>query len=302
VAVPGGNGEEQAFPDDESYARYRLGGGLLGREDWRRANVDALVEALYRGVHAIKPWVRVGISPFGLGRPDRRPAGVTGFSQVDKIYADVERWLANGWLDYLAPQLYWPLASEGQPFAPLLDYWLGENRARRHVWAGLFTSQVTRGEPGATLGPRLWPARELLDQLTLVRARPAAATAVGGPEGTGHIHFSMVALMQDRDRIATLLQAGPYAQPALVPATPWLPGQALVAPTLRRHGSRVDIEPGPGPGAARWAVWRRSGGQWRFAVLPAQDRSLDPAGADLLVVSAVDRVGILGTPQGLRLP
>jgi uncharacterized lipoprotein YddW (UPF0748 family) len=82
---------------------------------------------------------------------------VTGFSQYDKLYADVEGWLQKGWLDYLAPQLYWPIDREGQPFAPLLDTWLAENTARRHVWPGLFTSQVTRGEP---LGPRAWPARE----------------------------------------------------------------------------------------------------------------------------------------------
>ncbi|MDP1900201.1 MAG: family 10 glycosylhydrolase [Rubrivivax sp.] len=301
-SVPAVDGVEQPFPDDEAYARYRLGGGLLVREDWRRANVDTLVEALYRSVHAIKPWVRVGISPFGLGRPDRRPAGVTGFSQFDKLYADVERWLDRGWLDYLAPQLYWPIGSAGQPFAPLLDYWLAENRARRHIWPGLFTSQVTRGEPGVALGPKVWPARELLDQVALVRTRAAPPLPGGGLPATGHIHFSMVALMQDRDRVATLLQAGPYAQPALVPASPWLAGQALPAPRLALRGTQVEITPGPGPAATRWAVWRRVGGQWRFAVLPAEQRSLALAGADLLTVTAVDRVGTLGATQRLALP
>jgi hypothetical protein len=119
-------------------------------------------------VRSIKPLVRVGVSPFGVGRPDRRPPGISGFSQFDKLYADVERWLENGWLDYLAPQLYWQIDRAGLQFPVLLDYWLAENRARRHVWPGLFTSQVTRGEP---LGPRAWPAREVLDQVLLQRTR-----------------------------------------------------------------------------------------------------------------------------------
>ena len=201
------------FPDDAAFARHLLGGGTLARDDWRRANVDGLVQRLHQTVQAIKPQVRVGISPFGLGRPDRRPPGVVGFSQYDKLYADVEGWLHKGWLDYLAPQLYWPIARESQPFALLLDTWLAENPWRRHIWPGLFTSQITRGEPQ---GPRSWPAREILNQVLLQRTRPDA---------TGHIHFSMAALMQDRDGIATLLQMGPYAQPALVPATPWLDDQ-----------------------------------------------------------------------------
>ncbi len=282
-------GVELPFPDDEAYASYRLGGGTLARDDWRRSNVDALVQALYNTVRSIKPLVRVGVSPFGVGRPDRRPPGITGFSQYDKLYADVERWFDNGWLDYLAPQLYWQIDRAGLQFPVLLDYWLAENRARRHVWPGLFTSQVTRGE---ALGSRAWPARELVEQVLLQRTRSGS---------TGHIHFSMIALMQDRDGIATLLQMGPYAQPALVPATPWLDATPPPAPTLRHSGARVAIEPGAGEAATLWAVWRRVGGVWRFEVLTGTERSLAANGADLLAVSAVDRTGNQSAAHTLRL-
>ena len=289
--VPANGGAELPFPDDESYARYRLGGGQLGRDDWRRANVDALVQQLYATVHGLKPWVRVGISPFGIGRPDRRPAGITGFSQYDKLYADVERWLAEGWLDYLAPQLYWPITREGQQFPLLLDQWVAENTQQRHLWPGLFTSLVTKGEP---VGPRAWPAREIAEQIQLQRQR--------GDKAGGHIHFSMAALMQDRDGVASLLQATAYAQAALVPATPWLDRQPPTAPTLRRSGARISIEAGAGESAARWALWRRVGGNWRFAVLAGAERSFDPAGADRLALSAVDRVGNLSAASFLNLP
>jgi uncharacterized lipoprotein YddW (UPF0748 family) len=291
------NGADLPFPDDDSYARYRLNDGPLARDDWRRANVDALVQALYRTVHEIKPWLRVGISPFGVGRPDRRPPGITGFSQLDKLYADVERWLDQGWLDYLAPQLYWPIDRAGQEFGPLLDYWIAQNRMQRQVWPGLYTSQV----------PANWPAREIVDQVSLQRSRaPPAAGAPGAPAAdgaagaSGHIHFSLSALAQDRAGLATLLQMGPYARPALVPVMQWLGDTPPAGPTLRRSAGGLRIE-GPAP-AARWAVWRRIGGTWRFDVQPAQDRDLDIAGASAVAVATVDRTGKLSEVQVLRLP
>jgi uncharacterized lipoprotein YddW (UPF0748 family) len=283
------NGADVPFPDDASYARHVAGGGRLARADWRRANVDTMVQALHRSVRSIKPHVTFGISPFGLGRPDRRPAGVTGFSQYDRLYADVERWLEEGWLDYLAPQLYWPIDRPGQAFPLLLDYWIGANRKPRHLWPGLYTSSV-RTSAAEAPGPRAWPARELLDQVALLRARPAAG---------GHIHFSMVALMQDREGLATLLQFGPYAQPALVPATPWLDAPPPEAPRLVRAAGRVRLDAARAP--ARWAVWRRVGGRWRFAVQAAAERWVDLAGADRLVVSAVGRTGQLSERRSLDL-
>jgi uncharacterized lipoprotein YddW (UPF0748 family) len=290
------------FPDDEAYARYRLAGGALARDDWRRSHVDSLVQAMHRTVHEIKPWVRFGISPFGVGKPELRPPGVIGFSQYDKLYADVERWLHNGWLDYLAPQLYWQINREGLQFPVLLDYWLAQNTAQRHVWPGLYTSQLRN--PTQPPNPA-WSARELFEQVQLQRGR-----AQTQPLASGHIHFSMVALMQDREGIASLLQWGPYAQPALVPATPWLPSRALAAPTLRRAGPRVLIT-APTSDVARWAVWTRAAGAehgkdntspWRLQVQAAQERSIELRGAAAVAVSAVNRVGLLSAPTMLSTP
>lgn len=285
-------GADLPFPDDAPFARYAAGGGLLARDDWRRANVDAMVQALHRTVRETRPGTRFGVSPFGLGRPDRRPPGVTGFSQYDKLYADVERWLANGWMDYLAPQLYWPRDRAGQPFEPLLDYWLAENTAARHVFPGLFTSRIVVAAPERLLGPNAWPASEIVEQVSLTRSRPAAG---------GHIHFSMVALMQDRDGIATLLRQGPYAQPALPPATPWLGDRAPPAPALRGGGARVEIVPATGAAVARWAVWRQRGGRWQFDVLAPATTVLDATGAERVAVAAVDRLGNLSPYQFLGL-
>ncbi|MDE2370109.1 MAG: family 10 glycosylhydrolase [Burkholderiales bacterium] len=289
--VADGAGNDLPFPDDASYTRYLGGGGSLARDDWRRANVDALVRQLGAAVHRRKRWVRFGVSPFGIGRPELRPPAVVGFSQYDKLYADVEHWLAEGWVDYLAPQLYWPIASPGQPFAPLLDSWIAAARGRP-IWPGLYASQVPR-----------WPARELLDQIALLRTRAGA---------DGQILFSMIALLQDRGGLATALEQGPYAEPALVPAMPWLAGtEPLPAPpTLRRQGAQMSIAGGPIAGGAlapaHWVVWRRRSGVWRSALLPAlgapTPAPFDVENADTVAVAAVDRYGRLGPPATLHLP
>ena len=276
------------FPDEPAWKRYLESGGTLSRADWRRQSVDTLVEEMHATIHRVKPWVRFGISPFGIGRPDYRPKGIQGFSQYDQLYADVELWLERGWMDYCAPQLYWPIAQKAQAFEVLLDYWIGRNPHGRHLWPGLFTSSVAET-------PKGWPAEEILRQIDLTRTRPAAG---------GHVHFSMVALMQDRRGVAKSLKDQTYAQPALVPATPWLGAEAPGAPGIAQRrltgeaGRRsVTLAPAAGRPTARFAVWKRYGAQWRFSVQPVSEPvvslAADPVwgAVDVVVVSAVDRLG-----------
>jgi len=93
------------------------------------------VQRIHTEVHKEKSWVRFGVSPFGIGKPSRRASGVEGFSQYDRIYADVELWLASCWMDYLVPQLYWPSADPQRP-RPKTFFQLVEQRLRpfsRHL-------------------------------------------------------------------------------------------------------------------------------------------------------------------------
>jgi len=269
------------FPDEPSWQRYRASGGKLARTDWRRDNVNQLVQAMYRAVRAEKAWVKVGISPFGLGRPDLRPAGIKGFSQYDKLYADVERWLAEGWLDYLVPQLYWPRAQAAQAFGPLLARWQQLNPQGRHLWPGLFTSKVTEKDDS-------WPVDEISAQVALSRELQAG----------GHVHFSMVALNQDRRGLVGHLQAQSYRAAALPPASGWLTDAAPGPLQLQRVRNLG--------GPARWALglndddrplrrwlWWREAGQWR-GVLQGPQAFDWPERADALVASALSPTGIEG--------
>ena len=287
----GGNGAtrvELDFPDQPAWQRYLLAGGKLGRADWRRQNVNQLIEALYTGIHREKSWVLFGISPFGLGKPALRPAGIVGFSQYDKLYADAELWLANGWLDYLTPQLYWAIAPKPQAYPVLLDYWVAQNSQGRHIWPGLFTSRI--GAP-----TRDFPPQEIVQQIGVTRARLGAS---------GHVHFSMAALMENRKGISDQLKAGHYAFAALVPASPWLGSAAPGAPRVvaRREAGAVVLTLAPGKDNAQYAIWSRYGSEWRFAVAPASraDWRLadDPAlgAASAVFVNAVDRLGNESAP------
>jgi uncharacterized lipoprotein YddW (UPF0748 family) len=280
-----GKKTETPFPDDAQWSAYVLRGGNLTRADWRRSHVDLFVEQLYALVKREKPWVRVGISPFGIGRPDRRPPGIVGFSQYDKLYADVERWLEKGWLDYLAPQLYWPIAQREQAFEPLLQYWIGANPKGRHLWPGLYTSRVG----GAERDP--WPVEEITNQLALIKRYANA---------DGHIHFSMKPLLENRNGIADALR-GMFPSAAVVPSAPWLDDRAPSQPVLTRwpvvpYPANVVGNPPRFPSlrefalglekplahharAAQFAVWTRSNGKWSLEVMPAG------VGDDLTVVT-----------------
>ena len=252
---------DEDFPDDASWLRSAAHAAGAARADWRRDNVNRLVARMYASVRREKAWVRLGISPFGIGRSDRRPAGIEGFSQYDSLYADVETWMANGWFDYLAPQLYWPLAQTAQAFDVLLRYWLAQNPHRRHVWPGLFTSRID-----ATA--QSWPPAEIIDQIAHVRATEM-------PQG--HVHFSMRALTENRQGIGDRLRTEVYPMPALVPAADWIaaPQSAApsVAPGIEVNAARREVLV-TAPDAGRndhWlcAVWARTDGTWRFQVRPA---------------------------------
>jgi uncharacterized lipoprotein YddW (UPF0748 family) len=285
---------EVPFDDDASWRRYRAGGGTLSRGAWRRRNVDILVEELYAAVHLEKPWVRFGISPFGIWRPGY-PASVAGFDPFEKLYADSRRWLREGWVDYFTPQLYWKTDAPRQRYSELLRWWVDQNVKHRHIWVGNYTSRVgMRGSAG-------WPATEILKQIEATRAQPGA---------TGNVHFSMDGLMDGADRLVERLEAGPYREPALVPATPWLPGADLPAPLLAvvtdsmSGQTTIVLTPGSAESPWLWTVRVRRGDSWTTRIIPGDLRrfTLEGAPPRTIVVTGVNRVGVESPVTRAELP
>lgn len=275
-------GKAGDFADDASFAAYRRGGGKLQRADWRRHNIDQLVQQIYEATKQQKPWVKVGISPFGIARPGR-PPGIKGLDQYAQLYADTEKWLAEGWCDYMAPQLYWPIDQTAQSFAVLAPWWAQQNPKHRHLWPGL--------SPGRTVKPKP-PVRqnEIQQQIGILRQTQGIS---------GHIHFGFSTLQHDRGHIASGLQRRAYAEPALVPPSPWLESAppAPLAFTLERHAGKLQLRWPPRPDLRFVAVQTRHGALWEtVAVVDAAAGSCTLDDADAVAATALDRCEVAAAP------
>ncbi|PHV12528.1 glycoside hydrolase family 10 protein [Chitinimonas sp. BJB300] len=280
----GARGAVQDFPDQATWRRYQAGGGKLNRADWRRDNVNRLVEATYKLVHTEKPWVKFGISPFGIGRPDLRPPGIVGFSQYDQLYADAELWLERGWVDYLAPQLYWPVDQPRQAFPILLASWQRTNPLGRHIWPGLNISRLDGSSSG-------WSTNEITKQIEASR-QPAGQS--------GQLHFSMRTLLQDQQAIGAALLQQSYPTPALLPSYPWLGSQRLATPSLtfQADTARLQIDT-PRSSPARLAVWKQYASGWQLDIQAASQTTVELAAhpewgaVRAVAVQVQDRLGQL---------
>jgi uncharacterized lipoprotein YddW (UPF0748 family) len=281
------NGTIIPFPDDDTWEKYRKDGGTLERDDWRRDAVNRFIERMYRDVKRAKPWVKVGISPFGIWRPGN-PPGIAGFDQHAELYADARLWFNEGWMDYYSPQLYWPIAQEKQSFPRLLEWWAGENTKKRHLWPGLYTSRAPETDKG-------WSAKEVGDQIEISRKQLG--------DSPGVVHFSMKALMRNAGGVADELRRV-YAEPALVPETPWLAEKGPVAQpkvTLDTADGKPVLRISPGPTARFVVVRNEADGKWTTTVTgPTTDPEVTvPRPAGRVRVSVLDRTGRLSEPVEL---
>lgn len=254
----------------------------------RRKIVDDFVEKLYADVKRAKPWVRVGISPFGIWRPGV-PSGIeAGLDAYEQIGCDARKWLAKGWVDYLAPQLYWKDQPRKQSFSALLEWW--RQQGERPVWPGIATTRIGGPEDGR-------PASEIIKQVGLSRSI--------GKNWAGHIHWSVKGLVKNQGGISNALSKQAYSQPALVPPMPWISKGMPSRPgaSARGNGSTVQLNlQRSDQGTARFAIQARFGKKWRMVkIAPAGTKSIElPALSgrlpDAIAISGVDRFGTLSAP------
>jgi uncharacterized lipoprotein YddW (UPF0748 family) len=156
---PKNDGSVFPFPDSATYAAYQASGGKLSKADWRRNNVNTLIRDIGSAVRSEKPGAKFGVSPFGIytkGVPADVKAGV---DQYHQLFADPLTWMREGWIDYLAPQLYW---AEGGPqsFSSLLRWWRSPeaNPRRVPVWPGIAVDRMKSHG---------WPSQEIARQLAI---------------------------------------------------------------------------------------------------------------------------------------
>lgn len=276
---------ELPFPDDASWKKYGAASGL-SRSDWRRRNVDQFIQRINSSIHTEKPWMKFGLSPFGIWRP-KTPAGIEGLDAFEKLYADARKWLQEGWCDYMAPQLYWGFQPERTSFSLLLKWWNSQNTKQRHMWPGI--NSLNTIKPDAP-----WPTSEISNQIALIRKLSTAP---------GHIHWSQSVLMKN-PKLCTALADDIYHGPALIPRFTWLDDKAPNTPMARAtlSGKSTTITWTSTNSPALWVVQTKQFGDWKTQILPAGKTGirldLQP---ELIAISAVDRCGNQSPPAVMKL-
>lgn len=293
------NGREVDFPDAETFANY---GNGLSKADWRRQNVNHFVETLYREIKKEKPWVKLGISPFGIWRPGFPPQ-IKGFDQYDKLYADAKLWLNKGWLDYFTPQLYWPIDKVEQSYPTLLKWWISENTQNRHIWPGNYTSKVIDPDP-----TKRWDPVELVNQVRMTQDLPGT---------DGNVHFSMKSLMASNSVLGDRLRQEVYRYKTLVPASPWL-GEApkeKPAVKIRKQKKQRLVELGfelsensaASTMPLHWIIRTLYGNRWEMELVSGSETVYALKAMhglqkpDWVVVSALSRTGVEGPQTAKRI-
>ncbi|HEY1662033.1 MAG TPA: family 10 glycosylhydrolase [Verrucomicrobiae bacterium] len=278
------NDHPMDFPDYETWKKF--GAPLhLSLDDWRRANVNKFIYGAYTMIKAQKPWVKVGVSPFGIWRPGYPPQ-IKGLDSYAKLYSDSRLWLANGWVDYLSPQLYWSIEARQQSFPVLLNWWEEQNIKGRGLWPGLGAAYV-----GGSL-----TATDVERQLQVLRGTPGV---------DGEIFFHLNNLVNNQDLYSYLRAANTNA--AIVPAMPWLSTSVPSQPTIYVATNT------PGALTFNWQtadatpkIWLLqyvgTNDVWMAQIYPANQGgcTFSKSHPNVIAISAVDLYGNISAPAVLR--
>ena len=221
---------KEDFPDEGSFAQYK--GGFLASQkaDWRRNNVNQMIRMLSETIKRTKPWVKFGISPFGVWRNKGvDPEGsetTAGTTNYDQLYADILKWQKNGWIDYCLPQLYWQIGHPTVDFLTLTKWW-ADHAYNRAMYIG---HAVYKLEASSTI-PEWKDPNQLIQQIQITRQIPH----IGGSAFYSSVHFK-----RDLFGFTEALQNQLYKHPALVPAMPWIDNKAPNPPLrFRKRGHKL---------------------------------------------------------------
>ncbi|MGW6278973.1 glycoside hydrolase family 10 protein [Kribbella sp. NPDC055071] len=202
----------QTFDDAATFAQYP--DGYTNLQDWRRHNIDLLIQEIGSRIKAIKPWVKFGISPFAVWRNKATdPEGTdttAGVQTYDDLAADTRKWVREEWIDYIVPQVYWAGGFAAADYTKIVPWWADQVRGTHvHLYIGEATYKVGT----STQSPDWSDPQELSDHLAFDSAIP---------EVKGNIYFSAKDVRADRLGATTLLNNTWYTKPALIPAMPAL--------------------------------------------------------------------------------
>ena len=200
------------FPDDASFARY--GVGFTNRADWRRSNVNILIQKIHETIRGLKPWVKFGISPFGIYRNEKNdPLGskTNGLQNYDDLYADVLLWARNGWVDYNIPQIYWQIGHPAADYETLVKWW-AKNTENRPLFIGQSVMNTIQNAD---------PKNPSVNQLPRKMALERAYQTIGGS-----CQWPASAVVENAGKYRDALVQEYHKYPALVPVFDFMDDKA----------------------------------------------------------------------------
>lgn len=196
------------IPDEQDF--HANSNGIADINDWRRYNVNVFIKELGEHIHKIKPWVKFGVSPFGIYRNKRNdPNGsdTRGLQNYDDLYADVLMWVNNGWVDYCVPQLYWEIGNKAADYLTLIKWW-NKNCSKRHLYIGESVDRTVRfADPENPNSNQMGRKFQLHQQL---------------PNVKGTVLWYAKAVVDDQGRYGSMLRNTFWKKPALQPLMPFI--------------------------------------------------------------------------------
>ena len=216
------------FADGLAFAEY--GRGYADKGDWRRDNVNILIKEIHETVRECKPWVKFGVSPFGIYRnkkTDPNGSATNGLQNYDDLYADVLMWVNNGWVDYNIPQVYWEIGNKAADYDTLVRWWAKHSSARPLFIGQDIHRTVKHPDPKNRMQHQL-PAK-----MALQRSLPTVQ---------GSCQWYSAAILENPGNYTTLLEKDYHCYPALVPTSPFMDDKA---PAKVKKLKMVWTEDGP---------------------------------------------------------
>ncbi|WP_092110481.1 family 10 glycosylhydrolase [Prevotella sp. KH2C16] len=205
------------IPDDREFQLYN--NGISNRGDWRRYNVDTFVKEMGEHIHALKPWVKFGVSPFGIYRNKKSDplngSETSGLQNYDDLYADILKWVNNGWIDYCVPQIYWEIGNRAADYQTLI-YWWNRYAGGRPLYIGEDVERTAKNTD---------PQNPLSHQLPAKHALHEACKNV-----KGSVLWYAKSVTQNPGNYETLLRTDYWRYPALQPLMPFLDDKAPKKP------------------------------------------------------------------------
>lgn len=198
----------QRINDDATFSKYA--NGFTNINDWRRNNVDLLIKQLDDSIHHHKKYVKFGVSPFGIWKnknEDPEGSATSGLSNYTELYADSRKWVKEGWVDYINPQIYFTFTRRVAPFGTLVDWW-SNNAYGRHLYIGQGAYLVNQKMEAAWRSPSQIP-----DQIRYIRNNNRVQ---------GSVYFSSKSFSTVAKATGDSLRTDLYKYQALPPQMPWL--------------------------------------------------------------------------------